>query len=84
MATTLQIRDVPDDVSRILKERAKAAGQSLSQYALAELSRSARRPTLDVVWAEIREDHPTARASVGAAALIRADRGAREASDPGA
>ncbi len=81
MATTLQIRDVPDDVSRILKERAKAAGQSLSQYALAELSRSARRPTLDVVWAEIREDHPRSRVSVGAAELIRAERDAREGPD---
>lgn len=49
--STLQIREVPDEVKRVLKTRAAAAGQSLSEYALGELRRSARTPT----FAEISE-----------------------------
>ncbi len=44
---TLQVRDVPDDVSRILKARAAKAGQSLSEYVLAELRLITSRPTID-------------------------------------
>jgi len=44
---TLQVRDVPDDVSRVLKERAAEAGQSLSEYVLALLRTQARRPTVE-------------------------------------
>lgn len=43
--TSLQIRNVPDDVHAQLKARAAAAGQSLSEFALAELRRSLERPT---------------------------------------
>lgn len=74
--STLQIRDVPDDVRRTLKERAARSGKSLSSYALEELARSARRPTI----AELDERiltrgaaHPT----TPAADLIRADRDER-------
>lgn len=42
---TLQIRNVPDDLSRELKARAAAEGRSLSDYLLRELSRIAERPT---------------------------------------
>ncbi|MFT3876622.1 MAG: hypothetical protein QM708_09405 [Propioniciclava sp.] len=77
MAGTLQIRDVPEDVSRELKARAAAAGQSLSQYALTELIRVARRPRIDVVWADIETRAVFERADVGAAELIRAERDAR-------
>ena len=42
---TMQIRDVPVEVSRVLKARAAAAGQSLSDYLLVELTRIAERPT---------------------------------------
>lgn len=41
---TIQVRNVPDDVHRALRTRAVLAGQSLSDYALAELERSALRP----------------------------------------
>lgn len=47
--STLQIRDIPDEVKRVLKTRAAAAGQSLSEYALGELRRSARTPTFDEI-----------------------------------
>lgn len=43
--TTLQVRNVPDEVSRVLKERAAREGRSLSEYTLRLLEREASRPT---------------------------------------
>lgn len=40
----IQVRNVPDDVHRALRTRAAAAGVSLSDFALGELERAARRP----------------------------------------
>lgn len=45
MATLVQIRDVPEDVHRILKSRAAAGGVSLSEYLRKLLERDAARPT---------------------------------------
>lgn len=52
--TSLQIRNMPDHVHRTLKARAALAGQSLSEYAQAELVRSAERPTRQEVIDRIR------------------------------
>ncbi len=41
----VQIRNVPDEVHRRLKARAAMEGRSLSELALAELTRSLERPT---------------------------------------
>ncbi len=41
---TIQVRNVPDEVHRVLRTRAVAAGVSLSDYALGELERVACRP----------------------------------------
>jgi antitoxin FitA len=46
---TIQIRNVPENVHRTLRTRAAAAGISLSDYALAELTRVADRPSVDEV-----------------------------------
>ena len=46
MTKNVQIRDVPEDVHRELKSRAAAAGQSLSEYLLAEITRVAERPPI--------------------------------------
>lgn len=43
--TTLYIRDVADTVANTLKERASAAGMSLSAYVARELETIASRPT---------------------------------------
>jgi plasmid stability protein len=43
---TIQVRNVPDDVHRVLRTRAAAAGVSLSDYALGELARVAERPSV--------------------------------------
>jgi plasmid stability protein len=43
----VQIRNVPDALHRKLKVRAAYAGQTLSDYLLAELERVGARPTRD-------------------------------------
>lgn len=43
--TTLYIRDVSEAVAETLKERAAAAGMSLSAYVAGELAQIAARPT---------------------------------------
>ena len=50
---TIQIRNVPDDVHRTYQRRAAEAGQSLQEYLLAELVRSASRKTPAEVVAEV-------------------------------
>jgi antitoxin FitA len=46
---SVQIKNVPPDVHRVLKRRAAEAGMSLQEYLLAELTEQARQPTLDEV-----------------------------------
>jgi len=43
--TTLYIREVPEDVAAVLKERAAAQKQSLSAYVNAQLAVIAARPS---------------------------------------
>lgn len=69
--TTVQIRNVPEPVSRTLKARAAAEGRSLSDYLLRELERIAARPTrsevLDRIEARGRLDIGFAEAEIRAA-----------------
>jgi plasmid stability protein len=44
--TSIQIRNVPDDVHRTLRARAAAGGQSLSEYLLEEIVRIVERPSV--------------------------------------
>lgn len=74
---TLQIRDVPPELSRELKARAAASGQSLSRYALAQLERTVARPTVTELWQRIEHEREVARDSYGAAEMLRADRDPR-------
>lgn len=53
MSRMVQIRNVPDALHRTLKVRAANAGQTLSDYLLAELERLAARPTRDEMLARI-------------------------------
>lgn len=50
----VQIRDVPEDVHRLLKARAAASGVSLSEYLRSLLTSSASRPTSEEFMARIR------------------------------
>ncbi len=51
---TLYLRDVPEDATRTLKERAAAEGKSLSAYTVGELVRIAARPTNAEIAARLR------------------------------
>ncbi len=46
MSKMIQLRNVPDALHRKLKARAALEGMSLSDYLVAEIRRSAERPTL--------------------------------------
>ena len=46
---SVQIKDVPDDVHAVLRQRAAAAHQSLQEYLRSRLIADASRPTLDEV-----------------------------------
>jgi hypothetical protein len=46
MPKMIQLCNVPDDLHRLLKARAALEGLSLSDYLLAEIRRSAERPTV--------------------------------------
>lgn len=54
MGVLVQIRDVPEEVHRVLKARAAASGVSLSEYVRTMLARAAARPTPDELDARIR------------------------------
>ena len=53
MPKMIQIRNVPDSLHRLLKARAATAGMSLSDYLLAEIRRSAARPTPEELRARL-------------------------------
>lgn len=46
---SIQIKNVPPEVHRVLRKRAAAAGQSMQEYLLAQLTREAETETLDEV-----------------------------------
>lgn len=79
---TIQVKDVPEDVHRVLRTRAADAGQSLQRFMLDVLAREARRTTIVELLARRRIDslhHPALRDvdSEEIVALIRADRDSR-------
>jgi plasmid stability protein len=55
MQKMIQIRNVPESLHRKLKARAALNGQPLSDYLLAELKRSAERPTLQELEERLKE-----------------------------
>jgi antitoxin FitA len=46
---SVQIKDVPEETHAILRQRAAAAHQSLQEYLLAWLIRTANEPTLEEI-----------------------------------
>jgi len=71
----LQVRNIPDDLHRALKERAAREGTTMSELVLRELPRLAHRPSPEQVMARIR-----ARSAVGGAPasdLVHAERDRR-------
>jgi antitoxin FitA len=72
----MQIRDVPDDLTRTMKARAAAEGQSLSEYVLRVLLREAQTPTRADILRQIAQSE-SIDLGAPAADLIRAERDAR-------
>jgi antitoxin FitA len=53
---SIQIKNVPDDVHRVLRRRAAEAGMSLQEYLLANLTEQARQPTLEEIFRRIEDE----------------------------
>lgn len=71
----IQIRNVPDDLHRALKERAAREGTTMSKLLLDELPRIADRRSVELLLDEILAGDPVDGPS--GAELVRADRAAR-------
>lgn len=77
--STIQVKDVPDDVAETLRRRAAAAGQSLQAYMRHHLIEIARQRT-KAEYVRIIEEQLAASAAPGATAesideVLRAARG---------
>jgi plasmid stability protein len=72
----IQIRNVPESLHRELKSKAARLGVSLSDYALAELKRAAKRPTVAEIFDEIRRQGPV-KPKTPAADMVRMERESR-------
>lgn len=66
---TIQIRNVPDDVHRVLRTRAAASGISLSDFALGELERVAQQPPVSELLHRARSRAGGAQSSAITAAI---------------
>ncbi len=76
MSKMVQIRNMPDSIHRVLKSRAATAGMSLSDYLLRELTKVAKRPTMEELTARMQKREPVS-VDLNSAELIREDREAR-------
>ena len=71
MATSITIRNVPDDVRDELASRASLAGRSLQEHLRAELIALARRPSVEALVARVRERKALVGKRVRAASILR-------------
>lgn len=72
----LQVRNVPEPIHRTLKTRAAAAGKTLSDYVLEEISRWASQPTFEELSRRLAMRTPV-NPRVSAAEIIRQERDRR-------
>lgn len=70
---TIQIRNVPEELHRLLKARAGRAGMPLSRYLLFEVRALAERPTIEELRARL-ERRTRVRTSIASADAVRAER----------
>lgn len=54
----IQIRNVPEELHRVLKAKAATEGSSLSDFVLAELAQLAKRPTPGEMRERLRRREP--------------------------
>jgi antitoxin FitA len=76
MSKMIQVRNVPQNLHRLLKARAAMEGMSLSDYILLELREIAERPTLRE-FQERLQTRPPVKLPHSAAAAIRVERDSR-------
>ena len=76
MSKMIQIRDVPENVHRILKARAASDGMSLSDYLKRQLQHITERPTMKE-WLESTRLSKPVRTARTSAEVIRALRDSR-------
>jgi plasmid stability protein len=73
MSSMIQIRNVPDDLHRLLKSRAALAGLSLSDFLLNELQVVGDRPTLEELRNRL-SHRSGANLSISPAQVVREER----------
>lgn len=66
----VQIRNMPEEIHRTVKARAAQAGMSLSEYLLREIRKSAERPTMEELVAQL-ASLPPFRPSKSSAEMVR-------------
>jgi hypothetical protein len=74
---SVQIKNVPVHVHRVLRRRAGQAGQSLQEYLLSRLVEDAGRPTLDEVLRRVGDRSGGSVPLAEAERTIRAERDAK-------
>ena len=79
MSKMLQVRNIPERLHRKLRKRAKARGQTLTDYVQEVLEREVSRPPANEVFDRI-ESKPPVDLDIRAADLIRDERTEREVS----
>jgi hypothetical protein len=78
MTVSLNVRDIPDKVHRVLATRAKANGMSLRQYVIGVLTEHSERPTIDE-WLDELANRPRTRLRMSGAEAVRRSRAADDA-----
>ena len=74
---SVQIKDVPEETHRVLRERAARAHQSLQEYLRSRLIAEAGQPTLDEIFARVGSQSGGRMSLSSAAQAIRAERDSR-------
>ena len=76
MSVMVQIRNMPEELHRILKSRAAAEGMSLSDYMLRELRKGAQVPTMAEMRERLRNREPVD-PGISMEEAVRAERDSR-------
>jgi plasmid stability protein len=76
MSKMIQLRNVPETLHRKLKARAALEGMSLSEYLIAEVRRTAERPSISELRQRLADRTPVT-PGVSPAEAVRAERDAR-------
>ena len=76
MSKMIQLRNVPDELHKLLTARAALAGKSLSDYLIAEMQRHAEYPTVEELRQRLQARTPV-RPSLSPVQIVREERDGR-------